>query len=48
MQGEAVMTQFPTHTVPQQSRFNSVVIGALTAVTIILAGFLPFTLFATN
>jgi hypothetical protein len=42
------MTQFSKHTVRQESRFNSVVIGAFTAVTIILAGFLPFTLFATN
>jgi hypothetical protein len=42
------MTQFSTPTVRHESRFNNVVIGALTAVTIILAGFLPFTLFATN
>jgi hypothetical protein len=42
------MTHFSTPTASRQSRFNDVVIGALTAVTIILAGFLPFTLFATN
>jgi hypothetical protein len=42
------MTQFSTPTVRPQSRFNNAVIGTLTAVTIILAGFLPFTLFATN
>jgi len=42
------MTQFSIPTVRRESRFNSVVIGAFTAVTIILAGFLPFTLFATN
>jgi hypothetical protein len=42
------MTQFSTHTVPQQSRFNNLVIGAFTAAMLIVAGLLPFTLFATN
>ena len=42
------MTQFSTHTAQPESRFNSLVIGALTAAMLIVAGFLPFTLFATN
>jgi hypothetical protein len=42
------MTQFSTHTVPQESRLNNIIIGALTAAMLIVAGLLPFTLFATN
>jgi hypothetical protein len=42
------MTQFSTQTAHQGSRLNSVIIGAFTAAMLIVAGFLPFTLFATN
>jgi hypothetical protein len=42
------MTRFSSPTIRRESRINSIVIGAFTAVTIILAGFLPFTVFATN
>lgn len=42
------MTNTSTHAKEQTSRFNSLIIGALTAAMLIVAGFMPFTLFATN
>ncbi len=42
------MTQFSHQTMRPESRFNSIIIGAFTAAMLIVAGFLPFTLFATN
>ena len=41
------MTQFPSHTA-QPSQLNSLIIGAFTAAMLIVAGLMPFTLFATN
>ena len=40
------MTNISTHQARQTSRFNSFIIGTFTAAMLIVAGFMPFTLFA--
>jgi hypothetical protein len=47
-QGEAVMTNISVHSAQQTSRFSNFVIGAFTAAMLIVAGLMPFTLFATH
>jgi hypothetical protein len=42
------MTNVSIHPKAQTSRFNSFIIGAFTAAMLIVAGFLPVTLFAAN
>ena len=42
------MTNISVHPAEQTSRLNSLIIGAFTAAMLIVAGFLPLTLFATN
>lgn len=47
-QGEVIMTNISIHPVQQTSRFSNFVIGAFTAAMLIVAGFMPLTLFATH
>jgi hypothetical protein len=42
------MTNISIHPAQQTSRFSNFIIGAFTAAMLIVAGFMPFTLFATH